>query len=319
MMHKNPFFIVTCPSTKELRTPVTLDDLYLRFLNGKRAVPITTGLYAVGYEIDYLRLIEVKGTTDTLTSFELLHEQQTFWLVYQFLGHTSMPLLSASNKWQSGQYNGFVSRGESTLVQVDRGKNRLLFIGITHNAVDQLKEEFPLLFQIQSSHPTPTSLTIGYREKRLLEKVQQLHTTPYTFAIKLHHLICLLIEQYQQQVQSAMRSTLAGDLALYHQAVAYIQKNFLDPELNRSHIANALNVSLSTLNRAFTGRNKSISGSIQLIRLYKARELLQTTAQNIEDIAFQLYFTDRKYFTKTYKAHFNCTPNEERLKSQNKK
>ena len=54
----------------------------------------------------------------------------------------------------------------------------------------------------------------------------------------------------------------------------------------------------------------SVSKYISLIRLYKARQLLQTTQMNISEIAYELGFSDPSYFTKAFREAFAVTPTE---------
>ena len=51
---------------------------------------------------------------------------------------------------------------------------------------------------------------------------------------------------------------------------------------------------------------------LNLVRLSKAKALMQTTDQSIGEIAFEVGFSSVSYFIKTFKAHNGCPPNQYR-------
>jgi AraC-like DNA-binding protein/mannose-6-phosphate isomerase-like protein (cupin superfamily) len=51
---------------------------------------------------------------------------------------------------------------------------------------------------------------------------------------------------------------------------------------------------------------------LNLVRLSKAKTLMQTTAKSIGEIAFEVGFSSVSYFIKTFKAHNGCSPNQYR-------
>lgn len=51
---------------------------------------------------------------------------------------------------------------------------------------------------------------------------------------------------------------------------------------------------------------------LNLVRLSKAKALMQTTDQSIGEIAFEVGFSSVSYFIKTFKAHNGCPPNRYR-------
>ena len=54
--------------------------------------------------------------------------------------------------------------------------------------------------------------------------------------------------------------------------------------------------------------NRSTTRFIRLIRLHKAKELLQTSDLNITQVAYEVGFKDPSYFTRTFTEEFNLSP-----------
>ena len=65
--------------------------------------------------------------------------------------------------------------------------------------------------------------------------------------------------------------------------------------------------------KALTGKSPSIF--VRTIRLQKAKLLLQTTALNISEIAYDVGFSDPAFFSKTFREQFGESPTELRKKS----
>lgn len=102
-------------------------------------------------------------------------------------------------------------------------------------------------------------------------------------------------------------------LQLYDRAIAYVQQHFMDEQVNRITIAAALNCSTRQLSRAFEGRRIPLNATIQLMRLYKGRELLHRKRNlPVEQVATMVHFRNAKHFSTQFKKHFGRTPSEER-------
>lgn len=86
-----------------------------------------------------------------------------------------------------------------------------------------------------------------------------------------------------------------------------------DPDLGVVHLCRAAKLSNTQVNRklkALTGRTPS--QFIRVIRLERAKELLQTTDLNISEIAYDVGFNDPNYFSRTFLEEFGYPPSDER-------
>ena len=90
-----------------------------------------------------------------------------------------------------------------------------------------------------------------------------------------------------------------------------VEKNLLNEEFGISELCHLIGMSRSQLHlkiKALT--NRSTSHFIRLIRLQKAKELLQKSDLNITEIAYDVGFQDPAYFSRTFTEEFGISPRE---------
>lgn len=97
-----------------------------------------------------------------------------------------------------------------------------------------------------------------------------------------------------------------------------VHENLSDPTFSVVEIEKKLGVSRPVLLHRF----KKIKGTtlvnfIKKERLKKASELLETTSDNISEIAYKVGFSDPKYFSKSFRQSEALTPTQYRRKKQN--
>ena len=97
----------------------------------------------------------------------------------------------------------------------------------------------------------------------------------------------------------------------------FVVENMSNPELKIDDIANAMGMSRSVL----YGRIKSAVGMtpidfVRHIRIMKATEMLQNTDDTMTNIAYNVGFTDPKYFSKVFKKEMGIIPSEYRERTQ---
>jgi len=85
-----------------------------------------------------------------------------------------------------------------------------------------------------------------------------------------------------------------------------------DPELSTAMLARELNVSVRTLQRAFTAAGESVTTYIRHRRLEEARLALTAPAGrlNVSDLAAHWQFADSSHFIRAFKKHYGRTPTE---------
>jgi len=285
-----------------------LNGLYLRFLEHEPHLPISDTLYAATKTMGDIRVMEIKGASDAAQVIELPQEEENFHLAYQFIGK-SVIAASGSRQLKSGQHIGCrTDIGEQLICLLDRGKIWMVFIGISGEALRSVHSELPTLADSLRS-----PLAVGYGQKHLFDKVQQLKGGPFSLDIRLNYHIALLIEHDQSDLSAQLKAIDNADIALYHKAATYIQQHYMERKLTRQKIADALCVSIRTLYRAFEAKQLTISRAIQLVRLHKARERLRRNdEESIDHLASELHFSDTPYFIECYMELFKISPDAER-------
>ena len=97
----------------------------------------------------------------------------------------------------------------------------------------------------------------------------------------------------------------------------FITDNISDPDMKIDNIAQAMGMSRSVL----YGKIKNAVGMtpidfVRHIRIMKAVELLQTTHETLSSIAFEVGFSDPKYFSKVFKKEMGVIPSDYREKQK---
>ncbi len=128
----------------------------------------------------------------------------------------------------------------------------------------------------------------------------------------------LLVKQrdyYRQQSESPTKPVeerFAGTDPFTRNCYQIIQEHLDDAQLSVEKLADLMNINRSHFQRKI----KSLTGYspselIRLIRLEKARELLQNKEGNITETAYATGFTSQSYFTKCFTEHFGYPPSQE--------
>jgi AraC-like DNA-binding protein len=91
----------------------------------------------------------------------------------------------------------------------------------------------------------------------------------------------------------------------------YIRKNYQDPNLSVSNIAEYYKLNPSYLSALIKESSKyGILESIHKIRCAHAAELLKTTAQNVQNISAAVGYTSVHTFIRVFKKYYGCTPSQ---------
>jgi len=105
----------------------------------------------------------------------------------------------------------------------------------------------------------------------------------------------------------------SADEIFLEKAIQIIEENITDPEFNVHVFTKQMNMSRSVLYRKFKAlTNQSITEFIRTIKLKKAGQLIANTKMHISEIAYEVGFSDLKYFRKCFKVQFNDVPSNYR-------
>ena len=100
--------------------------------------------------------------------------------------------------------------------------------------------------------------------------------------------------------------------ALAQAAKDLAERRLADPDLSADMLARELNVSVRTLQRAFTAAGETVISYIRNRRLEEARLALTAPSGrlSISELAAHWQFADSSHFTRTFKKHYGRTPTE---------
>ena len=88
-----------------------------------------------------------------------------------------------------------------------------------------------------------------------------------------------------------------------------IEENFGEEDFRVEHFAEALNMSVSQLNRKLNALVDQPAGTfIRSLRLQRSAELLNQTDKNIAEICYEVGFNDQAYFSRAFKKQFGKSP-----------
>ena len=99
------------------------------------------------------------------------------------------------------------------------------------------------------------------------------------------------------------------DREFLHELNALIEKNLEDPGFNVEQLAKKLFMSSATLYRKIQALSGEIpSEYIRAYRLHKAAQLFKENFGTVTEVAFEVGFASRTYFTKCFKEKFHQLP-----------
>ncbi|HLP46056.1 MAG TPA: response regulator, partial [Candidatus Kapabacteria bacterium] len=124
---------------------------------------------------------------------------------------------------------------------------------------------------------------------------------------------CRLQQTLKQEmdIQPAKMSISKLDREFFQELQAVIETNLSEPEFNVEELRKKLYMSGATLYRKVLAlTNETPTDFIRSYRLKRAAELLKSGSGSITEVAFEVGFSSRTYFSKCFKEKFNRLPSE---------
>ncbi len=144
-------------------------------------------------------------------------------------------------------------------------------------------------------------------------------TKPFNFEIllsKMKNLLAqqdLMIKTYKNQVEAIPSKVEVQSIneKLIQQALLIVENNIANSGFSVEELAREMNMSRVALYKkilSLTGQ--SPVAFIRSIRLKRSKQLLEHTGLSIAEIAYEVGFSNPKYFTKSFKQEFGYLPSE---------
>lgn len=169
-----------------------------------------------------------------------------------------------------------------------------------------------LLFQMFLNDLTSTLFTILVRmnlpQETYQEKYQELENLSHLDNLQKMHCICQLFQQFCHLASSR---NAAAESEFIRSVTAYLQENYVSPELSLAGVAHHFHVNESYLSLSFkqhTGTN--FSTYLETLRMDRAKILLCTTDQTITDIASACGYYSSNSFCRAFKRFWGYTPTQ---------
>lgn len=184
-----------------------------------------------------------------------------------------------------------------------------------HTIAYQLIEVAPLYSFIMQSHNDPVCLpifTFTRDTARLLSRLVNHQKPPMLLGPFIEETLARLLILFNERLILLWEKEekKAPEIPLYDRAMNHINEHFHDPDLSVDKIADRLNVSVSTLNKAFRIRRSKVHETVNYLRLTRASSLLKTTEKPVADIAAEVGCFNPSNFTRLFKEMFQYTPTE---------
>ncbi|MFB9055823.1 helix-turn-helix domain-containing protein [Mariniflexile ostreae] len=161
---------------------------------------------------------------------------------------------------------------------------------------------------------------IGSHNLKIAEKIQQLNSITQDGIVRslltqglVHMILALEIQQHTDDMknqESCMGSLSIRDMDAIKEASVFIENNY-DAQLSITELCSQFSISPSKLQEGFKlMHGRTVTDYVRDVRVCKAEELIKNTDLNISEVVYSIGFTSRSYFSKIFKAKYNCSPKE---------
>lgn len=114
-----------------------------------------------------------------------------------------------------------------------------------------------------------------------------------------------------ESISAEMLTSNLTDQLFMERLISLVEKNASDSDFGIQEIISKLGMSKSVFYRKVKSiTNESVVDLIRAVRLKKAARLLVTTNLSVNEVAYQVGYSDAGYFIKVFKEYFETTPGE---------
>lgn len=169
-------------------------------------------------------------------------------------------------------------------------------------------------------HEQGNFVYIGSHNLKIAEKIQQLNAISQEGIVRslliqglVQMILALEIQQHTDDMKN--RENCTGSLSMremeaIEETSIFIENNY-DTQLSVTELCSQFGISPSKLQEGFKlMHERTVSDYIRDVRVCKAEELIKSTDLNISQVVYSIGITSRSYFSKIFKAKYNCSPKE---------
>ena len=168
---------------------------------------------------------------------------------------------------------------------------------------------------------------VGSYNLKVAERVRQLNSIDETGIARtlmvegLAHLILALeIQQHSDDLKKTdlQESSLTKNEMEVVRELSLFVNNYPEKQLSVTYLCKKGGLSPSKLQEGFKFMHgTTVTDYIRDVRVQLAENLIKTTDMNISEVVYSIGFISRSYFSKIFKAKYNCSPKEYKDKQRN--
>ncbi|WP_318312629.1 helix-turn-helix domain-containing protein [Flagellimonas crocea] len=161
---------------------------------------------------------------------------------------------------------------------------------------------------------------VGSYNLKLADMVRQLNTIKEKGIARrlmieglVHLILALEIQQHSDDLNKSelSESSLTSKEQEIIQELSLFINNYPEKELSVSYLCKKGGLSPSKLQEGFKlMHGTTVTDYIRDVRIIKAEDLIKNTDLNISEVVYSIGFISRSYFSKIFKAKYNCSPKE---------
>lgn len=145
---------------------------------------------------------------------------------------------------------------------------------------------------------------IGSAKDQLMEALHQKEASPWAASLAFR----VLVECVLSKVKVVCKEVPYADTRLL-KAMAYVEENLGRIELNNTLLAQQSGMGVGALNRLFKQQmGRSLAKYVQTKRVERAAFMLRFSQMSIDEIASEVGFCDRFYFSRVFKSIHRVSP-----------
>lgn len=201
---------------------------------------------------------------------------------------------------------------------------RLKMILILVNPVQNLEDGKHLNHKLQELFFTDNTADnfayVGSYNLKIADKVQQLNAISEKGIARrlmieglVHMILALEIQQHTDDLKNSeyKDSSLTTREMEVIQELSLFVNNYPDKQLSVTYLCKKGGLSPSKLQTGFKlMHGTTVTDYIRDVRIRKAEDLIKNTDLNISEVVYSIGFISRSYFSKIFKAKYNCSPKE---------
>lgn len=226
------------------------------------------------------------------------------------------------NQFQTGIFASDPSRDTTLFFRKDQTiKLSLITVntnskGVDNDNINLLQRQLIETFMPEAG--VATFAYIGSYNLKISEKMQQLETIKQDGLVRrlltkgiVHMMLALEIQQHKEDLKSKKNSygDLTRDEMESIKEISLFIKNYPEIDYSIADLTRKAGMSPAKLQKGFKLlHNSTVTNFIRSVRIEKAEELIRTTDLNISEVVYSIGLTSRSYFSKIFKAKYNCSP-----------